>query len=80
MTPTPSTRRRQSATRSPQAGYVTIKVYNLLGKEIAALISERQSAGEHEVRWNVPSLPSGIYFYRLQAGGFTATRKMLLVR
>jgi hypothetical protein len=55
-------------------------VYNILGKEIAALISARQSAGEHEVRWNAASLPSGVYFYRLQAGAFTATRKMLLVR
>jgi hypothetical protein len=64
----------------PQAGYVTLKVYNLLGEEIAALISGRQPAGEHEVRWNAASLPSGVYFYRLQAGGFTMTRKLLLVR
>jgi len=62
----------------PTASYVTLKVYNLVGKEIERLVSENQSAGEYEVRWNPMSLPSGVYVYRLQAGEFVATKKLLL--
>jgi PKD repeat protein len=72
----------------PQAGHVTLKIYNLLGKEIAALVNEKQSAGEHTIRWNPVGLPSGIYLYRLQAGDasagsaqrFVATKKLVLMK
>jgi PKD repeat protein len=64
----------------PKAVDVTVKVYNLAGNEIETLVSEKQPAGEHAIRWNPVGLPSGIYFYRLQAGEFTATRKLVLVR
>ena len=64
----------------PRAGHVTLKVYNLIGEEIAVLVSAQRAAGEHEVHWNPAGLPSGVYFSRLQAGEFVATRKLLLVR
>jgi PKD repeat protein len=64
----------------PKAGYVTMKVYNLVGNEIETLVSEKQPAGEYAIRWNPVGLPSGVYFYRLQAGEFVATRKLVLMR
>jgi PKD repeat protein len=62
-----------------QAGFVTLKVYNLLGKEIETVVSERQPAGKYEIRWNPVGLPSGIYFYQLQAGQFESTKKLILL-
>lgn len=64
----------------PQAGDVTLKVYDLSGREIATLVSEKQTAGEHVIRWNPVGLASGVYFYRVQAGTFTASRKLVLIR
>ncbi len=59
---------------------VQMKVYDILGKEIALLINEEKSAGIYELRWNADNYPSGIYFYKLQAGNFCAVRKMLLIK
>ncbi len=64
----------------PKAGFVTLKVYNALGEEIEMLVSEKQATGEHTVRWNPAGLPSGVYFYRLQAEEFAETRKLALVK
>jgi hypothetical protein len=52
----------------------------VLGTEIATLIDEFKSAGKYEVDFDASGLPSGIYFYRLQAGSFKATRKLLLLK
>ena len=62
--------------------FVKLKVYNLLGKEVASLVNEKQLAGSYAVDFNTSefSLPSGIYFYTLNAGEFTETRKMILVK
>ena len=60
--------------------FVTLKVYDVLGKEIATLISEEKPAGEYGVEFNGTNLPSGIYFYRIQAGSYSETRKMVLLR
>jgi len=62
--------------------YVTLKVFDLQGKEVASLVNERQSAGSYAVDFNTSdfSLPSGIYFYTLNAGEFTETRKMILIK
>jgi photosystem II stability/assembly factor-like uncharacterized protein len=60
--------------------FVTLKVYNILGKEIESLVNEKQSPGIYEVKWNGANYPSGIYFYRLQVGDYTETKKMILVK
>ncbi|MEW6060297.1 MAG: 5'-nucleotidase C-terminal domain-containing protein [Bacteroidota bacterium] len=64
----------------PVTGLVTLKVYNVLGQEIATLISGELSAGQKEIVWNAKDVASGIYFYKLEVDGFTATRKMILVK
>ena len=64
--------------------FVTLKVYDMLGEQVATLVNEVKQPGEYTVRWNAASatggLPSGVYFYRLQAGSFTETKKLLLIR
>jgi photosystem II stability/assembly factor-like uncharacterized protein len=64
------------------SGHVAIKlkVYDLLGSEVAVLVNEEKPPGNYEVKFDGSGLPSGIYFYRLQAGGYTSTRKMLLIK
>jgi myo-inositol-hexaphosphate 3-phosphohydrolase len=63
---------------------VTLKVYDILGREIATLVNEKQKPGNHEVKFdsstNGLSLSSGIYFYRLTAGSFIESRKMVLLK
>jgi len=59
--------------------FVTLKVYDLLGREMATLVNEEIPAGEYEVEFNAPNLPSGIYFYQLKAGQYSETRKMVLL-
>ena len=63
-----------------KGGKVTLKVYNVLGKEIVTLVNEYKPAGEYEINWNAADLPSGVYFYQLQAGEFIETKKMVLLR
>jgi len=58
--------------------FVTIKIYNLAGQEVETLINRHQAAGEHQVKWIAEGLPSGIYFYRLRAGEYAETRKLIL--
>jgi len=71
----------------PELSFVYIKVYDVLGSEIVILVSEEKPAGSYELTWSAASLPSGIYFYRLQAvptgrqaGDFIKTKKMVLLR
>jgi len=64
----------------PMSSFVTLKVYDVLGREVKALVAERQSAGLHSVILNAEDLPSGVYFYRLSAGRFVATRKLMLIK
>ncbi|MCL6097091.1 MAG: T9SS type A sorting domain-containing protein [Bacteroidetes bacterium] len=64
---------------------VTLKVYDLLGREIATLVNEEKSPGKYEVKFSaegggVTNLPSGVYFYTLRAGDFLETKKMLLMK
>jgi photosystem II stability/assembly factor-like uncharacterized protein len=64
----------------PVVGFVTLKVYDLLGREVATLVNEEKLAGEYEIEFNDANLPSGIYFYQLKTGQFSETRKMILLR
>jgi len=77
----PSTRIEYSLMKATQ---VTLKVYNILGVEVATLVSGRQDAGSYTVQFNTNEakvkLASGIYFYRLEAGSFVATKKLILLK
>jgi len=64
----------------PQDGWVRLEVYNILGQRVAMLADGQQQAGYKSVRWDANSLASGIYFYRLTAGEFTKTKKMVLIK
>jgi hypothetical protein len=61
-------------------GLVSLKVYNLLGQEVATLVNEVRPAGNYQVRFNASGLASGIYLYKLQSGNLIRTMKMLLLR
>ncbi len=63
-----------------QAGFVSLKVYDVLGSEVATLVNEEKSPGEHIVAWDAEGVASGVYLYRLSADGATQTRRMILVR
>jgi Secretion system C-terminal sorting domain len=60
--------------------HTSLRVYDLLGREVATIFSGELQAGNYAMRWNADSLPSGVYFYRLQAGSFTETKKLMLLR
>jgi len=64
----------------PLNSKVTIKIYDILGREVTTLLSETLKAGKYEVEWDATRCASGVYFYRLQAGSFVETKKMLLLR
>ena len=64
----------------PKSGVVTLKVFNLLGQEVATLINEEMNAGSYKVNFDASKLGSGVYFYKLQTGNHSATRKMLLLK
>jgi 5-hydroxyisourate hydrolase-like protein (transthyretin family) len=57
-----------------------LKVYDILGNEVATLVNEEKTAGNYEIRFDASKMTSGIYYYRLQAGDFIETRKMILLR
>jgi hypothetical protein len=78
---------RRSSTLSNLAGsinqsdeLVQLKIYDILGREVAVLVNEYKPPGEYEVKFNAGNLTSGVYFYRLSAGKFSAINKMLLLR
>ena len=60
--------------------FVTLKVYDLVGRKIATLVHERKTAGEHLVQWNAANYASGIYYYKLQAGEYQELKKMILMK
>jgi len=64
----------------PELTFITIKIYDLLGNEIETLVNEEKPAGTYEITWYAEGLPSGVYFYRLQAGDFVETKKMVLLK
>ncbi len=74
----------QAGFQNPSQGgtFVTLKLYDILGKEVATLVNEEKTAGNYNVEFNAEkySLPSGIYFYRLQAESFVGTKKLVLIK
>jgi hypothetical protein len=64
----------------PRAADVTLVVYNALGQEVVRLVDTHQESGYHEVRFDGSNVASGVYFYRLRAGEFSQTKRLMLVR
>jgi hypothetical protein len=66
--------------RIPENSFVSLKIYNVLGKEVSTLMNEEKNAGTYEVNFNASALSSGVYFYKLEAGNFVQTKKMILMK
>ena len=66
--------------RISDLGLVSLKIYDVLGREVTTLVNEEKPAGTYEVTWNAANLPSGLYFYQIKAGSYTATKKLLLLK
>ncbi len=64
----------------PEQSFVSLKVYDIVGREVATLVNGEQTPGYKSVTWNASNVPSGMYFYRLQTKEFTQTRKLLLLK
>ena len=64
----------------PEQAVVSLKVYNLLGREISTLVSGKLNAGIHKIEFDASGLSTGLYFYRIQAGSFIQTKKMMLIK
>jgi hypothetical protein len=64
----------------PKDGFVTLKVYNTSGKEVASLVNETRAAGYHTVSFNAANLSSGVYYYRLESEGVSKVMKMALIK
>jgi photosystem II stability/assembly factor-like uncharacterized protein len=64
----------------PVNSHVALKLYDLLGREVATLVAQELQAGDHAVTWEAGAYPSGVYFYQLRAGSFVETKKLVLVR
>ncbi len=64
----------------PNSGLTIVKIYDVLGREVAVLLNEVKSAGTYRITWNASALPSGVYFYKLESGNFTSTKKALLLK
>jgi hypothetical protein len=64
----------------PRPEWVTLKVFNVLGQQVASIVSEKLNSGIHKYEWQAQNLPSGIYYCRMQAGEFTDTKKMVLLK
>ncbi|MBI5217175.1 MAG: T9SS type A sorting domain-containing protein [Ignavibacteriae bacterium] len=64
----------------PQKSFVSLKIYDVVGREIAVLVNEEKMQGNYSINWNATNLTSGVYFYRLHAGSVTLTEKLVLVK
>jgi hypothetical protein len=65
--------------RAGEGSHISLKVFDLLGREVATLVNENQNPGTYTATWDASGQASGVYFYRLEAGGFVETRKLLLL-
>jgi hypothetical protein len=64
----------------PSRSFVSLKMFDMLGREVETIISGEMLAGSYSKQWNAANVSSGIYFYRLQAGSFTETKKLILLK
>ena len=64
----------------PEAGHVVLKVYDILGREVATLLNEEKQAGRYTIEFNGSKFSSGIYLYRIQAGNYSSVKKMILIK
>ena len=64
----------------PELSFVTLKVYDVLGNEITTLLNEEKPVGSYQIEFDATILSSGVYFYKLQAGNFVKTKKMILLK
>jgi hypothetical protein len=64
----------------PRASHVALTVYDVLGRQVSVLVNEKKDAGVHEVKFDGSELASGVYFYRIQAGDYVATKKLVLMK
>ena len=78
--PNPFNPKTKIGFRIAESGFVSLKVYDVLGEEITTIINEEKSAGNYEVEFDANNLPSGIYFCRLKAGSYIQTKKLLLLK
>jgi hypothetical protein len=63
-----------------EASWITLGIYDILGREVAVLVDQKKAPGRYEARWDAGKCPSGVYVYRMTAGAFVQTRKMILLR
>ena len=66
--------------RLPTKSFATLKVYDILGIDVATLVNENKEAGSYVVEWNASKFASGVYFYRLQAGNYDSVKKLILMK
>jgi hypothetical protein len=64
----------------PKSSVVRLNVFDILGREVSVLLNERRDAGVHEVKFDASGLSSGVYCYRLQAGDFVSSKRMLILK
>jgi hypothetical protein len=78
--PNPFNPKTEVGYQTSEVSRVTLKVYDVLGREVATLVDEVQEPGFKSVQLDATGLASGVYYYQLRAGSFTATRKTILIR
>jgi len=64
----------------PCSGFASLKIFDLLGKEVTTLVLKNFDAGDYSFKWDASSQPSGVYFYQLRAGQYSETKKLLLLK
>jgi len=64
----------------PKQGFVSLKIYDVLGREVRTLVNEFKSAGQYSVDFNASDYSSGVYFYRLESNGFSDIKRMMLIK
>src|SRR5437773_2956585 len=64
----------------PKSGLVELKIYDIVGREVATILNENRPAGNYKVQFNASAFASGVYFYTLKSGDFTDTKKMVLIK